>query len=105
MNGVCLSLHMYEFEKHHGMALYEWVLEFAKKNGLEGGSAYRAIAGYGRHGKMHEEHFFELASNVPLQVILIAEKVKIHQFIEKLKLENVPIFYMFSECDYGVLSR
>lgn len=105
MNGICFSLHMYEFQKHHGMALYEWVLEFAKKNGLEGGSAYRAIAGYGRHGKMHEEHFFELASNVPLQVIFISEKEKIHQFIEKLKLENIPIFYAFSEVDYGILSR
>lgn len=105
MNGVCLSLHTHEFQKHHGMVLYEWILEFAKKNGIEGGSAYRAIAGYGRHGKMYEEHFFELASNVPLQVTLISEKEKIHQFIEKLKLENIHLFYVISEVDYGILSK
>lgn len=105
MNGVCLSLHMYEFQKHHGIVLHEWLLEFAKKNGIEGGSAYRAIAGYGRHGKMHEEHFFELASNVPLQVIFISEKEKIQRFLEKLKVENIHLFYVISEVNYGILSE
>jgi PII-like signaling protein len=105
MNGVSLSLNMYEFQKHHGMVLYRWILEFAKENGIEGGAAYRAIAGYGRHGKMHEEHFFELASNVPLQVIFVSEKDKIHQFIEKLKLENIHLFYVISEVDFGILSK
>ena len=37
------------------------VLEQAKKQGVRGGSAFRAIAGFGRHGILHEEHFFELA--------------------------------------------
>jgi PII-like signaling protein len=105
MNGVCLSLHMYEFQKHQGMVLYEWLLEFAKKNGIEGGSAYRAIAGYGRHGKMHEEHFFELASNVPFQVVFVSEKEKIHQFLEKIKAEDIHLFYVISEVEYGILSK
>lgn len=105
MNGVCLSLHMYEFQKHHGMVLYEWLLECAKKNGIEGGSVYRSIAGYGHHGKMHEEQFFELASNVPLQVIFISEKKKIDQFLGKLKAENIHLFYVLSEVNYGILSN
>lgn len=104
MNGVCLSLHMYEFQKHHGMVLYEWLLEYAKKNGIEGGSVYRSIAGYGHHKKMHEEQFFELVSNVPLQVIFISEKKKIDQFLEKLKAENIHLFYVLSEVNYGILS-
>jgi PII-like signaling protein len=54
---------------------------------------------------MHEEHFFELASNVPLQVIFVSEKDKIHQFIEKLKLENIHLFYVISEVDFGILSK
>jgi PII-like signaling protein len=96
---------MYEFQKHQGMVLYEWLLEFAKKNGIEGGSAYRAIAGYGRHGKMHEEHFFELASNVPFQVVFVSEKEKIYQFLEKIKAEDIHLFYVISEVEYGILSK
>jgi len=105
MNGVCLTLHMHEFQKHHGIVLYQWLLDFAKKNNIEGGSAYRAIAGYGRHGQMHEEHFFELASNVPLQVNFISEREKINQFLEKIKKENIHLFYTLSEVDYGILNK
>ncbi len=104
MKGVCLSLHMYEFQKHRGMVLHEWLLESAKKSGLEGGAAYRAVAGFGRHGKMHEEHFFELASNVPMQVHFISEKDKIQRFLENLKEENVHLFYVISDVDYGFVS-
>ncbi|MFT3790053.1 MAG: DUF190 domain-containing protein [Rudaea sp.] len=43
------------------MLLYEWLLERARKLGIHGGSAFRAIAGYGRHGRLHEQQFFELA--------------------------------------------
>jgi PII-like signaling protein len=96
---------MYEFQKHHGMVLHEWLLEFAKKQSIEGGSAYRAIAGYGRQGKLHEEHFFELASNVPLKVQFISDKEKIHQFLEKLKAENIHLFYVMSEASYGLVSK
>ena len=103
MNGVSLSLHMYEMEKHHGMALYEWLLEFARKNDLEGGAVYRAIAGYGHHGKIHEERFFELASNVPIQVVFISEKKKIQQFLEKLKAEKISLFHVMSEVNFGIL--
>jgi PII-like signaling protein len=103
MKAVCLSLHMYELQKHQGMLLHEWILEFAKKHGLEGGSVYRAIAGYGRHGKMHEEHFFELASDVPLKIIFISERDKLLNFIDKMKTEKVNLVYFLFEGDFGIL--
>ena len=62
MKGICLKFYTYELQKHQGVLLFEWLLEFAKKNGIRGGSAFRALAGFGRHGVMHAEHFFELAS-------------------------------------------
>lgn len=62
MKGVCLRFFTYELHKHEGMLMYEWLLEYAKNQGLQGGSVFRAIAGYGKHGLIHEEHFFELAS-------------------------------------------
>lgn len=89
---ICLTFYIYEFQKHHGIALYEWLLELAKKHDLETGSAYRSIAGYSNHGKMHEEHFFELASNVSCQAIFISSKEKIDLFLAKLKAENLKLF-------------
>ena len=63
-NGTYLRFYMHENRKHHHVLLYEWLLEQAKSIGIHGGSAFRAIAGYGRHGILHEQHFFELAGDL-----------------------------------------
>lgn len=52
-----LRFYTYETRTHHGISVYEWLLERAKKQGIRGGSAFRAMAGFGRHGKLHEQHF------------------------------------------------
>ena len=36
--------------------------------GIHGGSAFRASAGFGRHGVLHEEHFFELSADLNVVV-------------------------------------
>lgn len=102
MKSVCLRIYTSEFQKHKGMLLFEWLLEFARQKNLQGGSAFRAIAGYGRHGFV-QEHFFELASNVPIEIVFIDEKKKIEQFINELTKEKINSFYITSEVDYGIL--
>ena len=57
MNGNCLKLYVPQTAKHDGKLLYEWLLEEARILGIPGGSAFRAVAGYGRHGKMHGRRF------------------------------------------------
>ena len=59
MNGYQLKFYIHENRKHRGILLYEWLIEKAKEMGIHGGSVFRAIAGFGRHGIIHEEHFFE----------------------------------------------
>lgn len=105
MKGVCLKFYTYEFQKHHGVLLYEWLLEFAKKNGVHGGSAFRALAGFGRHGVMHEEHFFELASDVPIEVKFIISEQESNRLLEILKNEKIDLFYTKSTIEYGSLKN
>jgi PII-like signaling protein len=54
VKGIHLRLYTYESRKHQGRLVYEWLLDHAKKLGIHGGSAFRAMAGFGRHGRMHE---------------------------------------------------
>ena len=68
MQGVYLKFYVQENRRHHGILAYEWLLEQAQTLGIHGGSAFRAIAGYGRHGRLHEEHFFELAGDLSVEV-------------------------------------
>jgi len=104
MKRVCLKIYMHELQKHHGMVLYEWLLEKAMKLGIEGGSAFRAIAGYGRHGHMHSEHFFELGSNVPVECTFVLDREKLEGLLQCLKEEKLELFYMVFDVELGATS-
>lgn len=104
MKGVCLKFYTYESQKHKGMLLYEWLLEFAQKNKIRGGSAFRGVAGYGRHGVLHEEHFFELASDVPIEVVFILSEMEEISFLNLLKEEISGLFYVKAPVEYGILN-
>ena len=93
MQGTHLRFYTYENRKHGGALLYEWLLEFAKARGIHGGSAFRAIAGFGRHGKLHEQHFFELAGDVPVLVEFILADAEADALLAALHAENVQLFY------------
>ena len=93
MNGIHLRFYTYEGRKHGGALVYEWLLEHARQLGIHGGSAFRAIAGYGRHGRLHEQHFFELAGDVPVLVEFIVSAAEADQLIASLRAENLHLFY------------
>ncbi len=103
MNGIHLRFYTYENRKHGGELLYEWLLEYAKKLGIHGGSAFRAIAGFGRHGRLHEQHFFELAGDVPVLVEFIASEVEADGLIAALHKENVPLFYARLATEFNMI--
>ncbi len=92
MRGACLRVYVSEREKHRGELLYEWILEQARGLGIRGGSAFRAIAGYGRHG-VKEEGFFELAGDVPVVVEFIATEVQADRRLSLLKAEKLSLFH------------
>ncbi|HMA89489.1 MAG TPA: DUF190 domain-containing protein [Burkholderiales bacterium] len=104
MQGVSLRVYMHENRRHRGVLLYEWLLEQAKTMGIHGGSAFRAIAGYGRHGVLHEQHFFELAGDVPVVVEFIVAADEAQRLLELLQRERVHAFYTKTEIDFGTLN-
>lgn len=105
MHGVQLRFYTYETSSHHGMSVYEWLLEQAKKQGIHGGSAFRAIAGFGRHGKLHEQHFFELAGEVPVLVEFIMGEEQAAAFLALLRLENLDLFHSRCAVEYGFVAE
>ena len=102
MHGTYLRFYMHENRKHHGVALYEWLLERAKKAGVKGGSAFRAVAGFGRHGVIHEQHFFELAGDLTVEVEFLLSEEQAHQLVQLIQSERVRIVYAMTEAEIGV---
>jgi PII-like signaling protein len=103
MQGSFLRFYTHENRKHHGLLLYEWLLETAKKSGIHGGSAFRAIAGYGRHGVLHEQHFFELAGDLTVEVEFLLSDVEADALLETLRREKVSIVYARTRAEFGVI--
>ena len=103
MQSVYLKFYVTEKQRHDGALLYEWLLEEAKKLGLPGGSAFRAIAGFGRHGRLHEESFFELAGELPVQVEFILDTARADKLLEALGVHKLNLFYVRYAVESGVL--
>ena len=104
MKGSYLKFYVHEHRRHHGILVYEWLLERAKKLGIHGGSAFRAIAGFGRHGVLHEDHFFELAGNLPVEVVFMVSDEEAAQLLTLLEQEKIRLFYVRMPAEYGVLN-
>jgi uncharacterized protein len=103
MTGTYLKFYMHENRKHGSVLLYEWLLERAKALGIHGGSAFRAIAGFGRHGTMHEEHFFELAGDLTVEVVFAVADEEADLLLDLIRCENIPLFYVRMPIEYGMV--
>ncbi|HEV2219801.1 MAG TPA: DUF190 domain-containing protein, partial [Casimicrobiaceae bacterium] len=102
MKGTLLRFYVQESRKHRHILLYAWLLERAKDLGIHGGSAFRAIAGFGRHGVMREEHFFELAGDLTVQVDFAVSDDDAQRLIDLVTAEHVGILYMRAPVEFGV---
>jgi uncharacterized protein len=102
MEGVYLKFFVHENRRHHGILAYEWLLEEARKLGLPGGSAFRAIAGFGRHGVLHEEHFFELAGDLPVEVGFALAPLDADRFLAHLAAEALALPYIRVPLEMGM---
>ena len=103
MNGIHLRFYTCESRKHDGQPVYAWLLARARQLGIQGGSAFRAIAGYGRHGKLHEQHFFELAGEEPVLVEFFASQTQAEQLLQLLAAERLSLFYARAPTQFDVI--
>ena len=101
MTGCFLKFYVAESRRHHHRLAYEWLLEEAQKLGLHGGSAFRALAGFGRHGRLHEEHFFELAGDLPVEVGFVLTREEADRFLDHVAAQGLNLFYLRVPVDYG----
>ena len=96
-----LSFYTSEKQHHSDMPLYEWLLEEARAMGVQGGSAFRAIAGFGRHGRIHEDTFFELAGELAVKVEFVLDDVLAERLIEQIRRLNMNIYYLKQTVEDG----
>jgi uncharacterized protein len=99
--GVLLRIFVLEGQRHHSELLYDWLLRRAREMGITGGAAFREIAGYGRHDRLHEQSFFELAGDLPVEVAFAMTESDSQRFLDLLAREMPSLFYIKNPCEFG----
>src|SRR5271169_5730688 len=102
MEGSFLRFYVHEGQRHQHALLWEWLLQEANKMGIRGGSAFRAMAGFGRHHVLHENHFFELAGSLTVEVEFIVTDDEAQSLLRLLEQEGVRAFYARIPAQFGV---
>ena len=99
--GVLLRIFVLEGQRHHSELLYDWLLRRAREMGITGGAAFHEIAGYGRHERLHGQFFFELAGDLPVEVVFVLNQSDSQRFLDLLSREMPSLFYIKSPCEFG----
>lgn len=102
MQTVVLKFYVSEKQHHHSELMHEWLLRLGQQMELPGGSAFRAIAGYGKHGRLHEETFFELAGELAVAVEFILEAQQADQLIAAVTAEKLHLHYVRYAVEEGI---
>ena len=103
--GVVLRFIVPESSKHRGEIMHDWLLLAAKKIGVHGGSAFHGIAGFGRQGVLREEHFFELAGDLPVEISLICTEEQAYRLLDMVEDAELSLFYSMSPSQYGITGK
>lgn len=103
-DGILLAIYVHERDRSHGLPAFEWLLRQARSLGIGGGSAFRAVAGFGRHGRLHEDRFFELAGDVAVRVEFLATRAQADALLDALRQAGVSFPYVETACRHGMTS-
>lgn len=101
MNTLCLRIYVTESSRHHGKPTWQWLLDTAQAFGVTGGSAFRALAGFGRHGR-HDAGFFELAGELPVVVEFLLDAAAADRLLQTIADAGLQLTYARWPAELGV---
>jgi PII-like signaling protein len=104
MTGSFLRFYVHEGHRHNHHLVWEWLLQQANKLGIRGGSAFRAMAGFGRHHLLHEARFVELAGELTVEVEFIVTDEEARQLLALIHRERIRLFYAHIPARFGVIN-
>ena len=104
MTGSILRFYVHEGDRFHHRLVWEWLLEEANKLGIQGGSAFRAIAGFGRHHRLREQNFFELAGTLTVEIEFVVTEEETQRLLALIQKAKIRLFYARIPASFGVIN-
>jgi len=79
--GKLLRIFIGESDRHGGMALFEWIVREARKQGLAGATVLRGLEGFGARSRLHTAKILRLSSDLPVVIEIVDKEDKIEAFL------------------------
>lgn len=76
---VLIRIFIGESDKYKGKALYQYLVEYLRKNHFSGVTVLRGISGFGKASKVHTSDLLELSSDLPIVVEIVDREEKIEE--------------------------
>jgi uncharacterized protein len=102
VNGYQITFFTHQDRRHKGKQIGEWLIHVIQELGLRGASLHYGGDSFGRDGRLHSAHFFEL-SDQPVEVLVAVTAEEAARLFERLKAEGVRLFYVKTPIEFGVL--
>ncbi len=104
MQGCFLRFYLHENQRFRGRLAWEWLLDQANRIGIRGGTAFRAIGGFGHSHHLQEQHFFELAGALAVEVEFVVTDEESTRLLEIMRQAGLRAFYAHIPARFGVVN-
>jgi len=80
----------------------EWLIHLAKELGCGGATTFAGVESFGRDGRRHSAHFFELVDQ-PIEIMMAVTEQQATALFAKIKVTDTRLFYIKLPVEYGEL--
>jgi PII-like signaling protein len=103
MQGSFLRFYVHEGHRHRHDVVWEWLLMQANKLGIRGGSAFKAMKGFGRHHKLNEDRLMDFTGSSVIEIEFIVTDQEAQQLFNLIHKEKITLFYAWIPARFGVI--
>jgi PII-like signaling protein len=100
MNGYQLTFYTTLRRPLHGTYVKEWLIGLARELGIPGATVFAGLEGYGHDRRLHAAHFFEVADE-PIMVVMIMSAAHKDLLMARLAEAQADIFHVIQPVEMG----
>jgi PII-like signaling protein len=100
MNGFQLTFFTEQSTRYQHLPLGEWLVDFAKRQGVLGATLVSGTEGLDHLGHLHTAHFLS-GSDHPVMVTISTDEPGCDRLLEALARESISLGYLKLPIEYG----
>ena len=81
---ILMRIHIGERDRHHGIPLYEAIVNLLRERHFAGATVTRAIMGFGATARLHTDKVLRLSMDLPIVIECVDSEEKIEAVLPEL---------------------